>query len=141
MTTYSCKPGDKIIIEGTTVGGKSNFGDTFYQKTKCTPQRNRYDDSPEAIYQLNVAGDTKVSIRLDSNCADLDPFAIYWLRSDCPTAKHGHSISECEMNDRPGGGSFILTTVTKPQTYLVGVDGKYGAKGNFRLEIRCTNWR
>ncbi len=131
-----------IIIEGTTIGGKSLIGDDFYQGAKCDPARTYFfRDSPEAIYQLTVAPDTKAEIRLDTNCAELDVFAASWDRKSCPTKKHASMIRECEMDTKEGDGAIILTTVTKPQTYLVGVDGKEGASGNFRLTIQCSAYR
>ena len=130
------------VIEGTTIGGVNTFGDTFYQQAMCTPQRNDYERSPEAIYKLRLDGNVKAVIRLDSNCEDLDHFAIAWEGARCPTEKHAQSVHECEMSDYPEGGKqLVVTTVDKPQTYLVGVDGKYGAAANFRLTIECYLYR
>ena len=39
------------------------------------------------------------------------------------------------------GGYMTITTVEKPETYLIGVDGKQGAHGNFRLAIECSTYR
>ena len=133
---------EPIIIEGTTVGGQKLIGDEFYQGAKCDPARTHFfRDSPEALYRLHVAPDTKAEIRLDTNCAELDPFAISWDRKTCPTKKHASMIRECEMDTHEGDGKLILTTVTKAQTYLIGVDGKEGAAGNFRLSIQCSAYR
>ena len=129
-------------IEGTTVGGVNIFGDTFFQSARCTVQRNDYERSPEAIYKLYLDANVKAVIRLDSNCVDLDHFAIGWENTKCPTEKHASTIRECEMEVRPEGGRpLVLTTVDKAQTFLVGVDGKYGAQGNFRLSVDCTLYR
>jgi len=133
---------DPIIIEGTTKGGEKLLGDEFYQSAKCTPSRTYFfRNSPEAIYQLRVDADTKAEIQLDSNCADLDPFAISWTDSKCPTKAHASMIRECEMDNDLADGRLVLTTVSKPQTYLIGVDGKEGAAGNFRLTIKCSAYR
>lgn len=130
------------VIEDTTRGGKSHFDDDFYQKGHFTPQRNDYEDSPEAIYQLKVEENTKVTMRLDSNCVDLDLMAMPWKEKTCPTVSHVETnTAETEMNTKPDGGTLILTTVDKPQTYLIAVDGKQGAYGNFRLDIRCSLYR
>ena len=126
-------------IESTTQNGSRNFGDDFYQKGHCTPQRNDYEASPEAVYKLRLDGNVKAVIRLDSNCADLDPFAISWSENRCPTTSS--NIRECEFDDKSGGGTIVLTTVDNPQTYLVGVDGKYGAEANFRMTIECSLYR
>lgn len=136
---HKVKCGD--VIEGTTTGGKSNFGDKFYQKAFCTPKREDYEDSPEAVYMLTVPGDIQADIRLDTNCAELDPFAIRWDSRDCPDVLHARSIPQCEFNDYPGGGYLTITTVERPETYLIGVDGKQGDHGNFRLAIECSTYR
>ena len=130
------------VFEATTRGGKSHFGDDFYQKGFCTPQRNNYEHSPEAIYQLRVEPNIQVDLRLDSNCADLDLVAMSWDEYRCPTEKHATAIQkECEMNTKMDGGSLRLTTVNNPQTYLIAVDGKQGAFGNFRLTVNCKTYR
>ena len=122
--------------------GANIFGDDFFQRAACTPQRNDYERSPEAIYKLRLDGNVKAVIRLDSNCVELDQFAIAWENSKCPTDKHAEMIHECEFEDRPEGGKpLVITTVDKAQTYLVGVDGKHGAQGNFRLHIDCYLYR
>ena len=142
--TFGCyhkriKCGD--VIEDTTRGGKSHFDDDFYQRGTFTPQRNDYEDSPEAIYQLKVKPNTSVYLRLDSNCADLDIAAMPWNELTCPDTAHVEGLPETEMNTKPDGGTIRLTTVTNPQTYLVAVDGKQGAYGNFRLTVTCGNYR
>ena len=129
-------------FEATTRGGKNHFGDDFYQKGFCTPQRNNYENSPEAIYQLRVKPNTQVDLRLDSNCVDLDLVAMSWDEDRCPTDKHATTIQkECEMNTKSEGGTLRLTTVNNPQTYLIAVDGKQGDYGNFRLTINCKTYR
>lgn len=133
---------EPITIEGTTKGGANLMGDSFYQKAACTPQRtNFYRNSPEAMYQLHVAPNTLVEIRLDSNCADLDPFAYRWERTSPPTEKHARVSDECEMDVHQGDGKVVVTTVDNEQTYLIGVDGKNGEAGNFRMTILCRSYR
>ena len=130
------------VLEDTTRGGENHFGDDFYQGGYCTPQRNDYEESPEAIYQLRVKPNTQVDMRLDSNCADLDLAAMSWDETRCPTVEHAPAIQkECEMDTRTRGGSLRLTTVKNPQTYLIAVDSKDGAFGNFRLTVNCRTYR
>ena len=143
--TFGCvhkKISCNTVLEDTTIGGESHFGDDFYQGGYCTPQRNDYERSPEAIYQLRVKPNTQVDLRLDSNCADLDLVAMSWDENRCPTVKHAPAIQkECEMDTRSGGGTLRLTTVKNAQTYLIAVDGKQGASGNFRLTVNCGTYR
>ena len=138
--THEISCGD--TVEGTTIGGDNNYGDDFFQRAYCTPRRNDYERSPEAIYKLRLGSNVKAVIRLDSNCIDLDQFAIAWEDQKCPTKKHAESIRECEFDDNPEGGKpIVVTTVDREQTYLVGVDGKHGAQGNFRLSVECYLYR
>lgn len=127
-------------VEGATRGSKSRWGDDFYQAKFCTPQRHDYDYSPEAVYTLDVPADIMADVYLTSDCADLDVVAMAWPDTDrCPTSSH--AISECEMDTKRGGGKVRMTTVNNPQTYLLVVDGKKGAEGNFRLTVKCSTYR
>ena len=45
------------------------------------------------------------------------------------------------MDDTIRGGKITLNSVNKPVTYLVGVDGKKGAVGNYRLSGECRRGR
>ena len=65
-----------------------------------------------------------------------------WDENRCPTVKHAPAIQkECEMDTRSGGGTLRLTTVKNAQTYLIAVDGKQGASGNFRLTVNFGTYR
>lgn len=130
------------VIEGNNAGGPERFGDDMYVRGTCTPERHDYTNTPEAVYALTVPPDTRAKIRLDSNCADLDLVAFFWddLRS-CPTADHAHLFRECEMETNDGSGKVMVTTVDKARNYLVAVDGKRGATGNFRLTVECLQGR
>jgi len=131
-----------FTIEGTTIKGQNLLHDDFFQQAKCTPARTHfYRNSPEAMYQLKMAPNTMAEIRLDTNCTDLDPFAFSWDRRSPPTSKHASGIRECEMNTYDGDGTFKITTVDRPQTYILGVVGKDGMAGNFRLTIKCRSYR
>ena len=136
MDTLSCGE----TLSGNNQFGTANFDDDFYQGKYCTPQRNRYVESSEAVYMLEVPADIKAVVTLTSECEDLDLVALSWNEPQrCPTIKH--NISECEMDTHPGGGSVTLTTVTRAQKYLVIVDGKKGVTGNFELAVDCSEYR
>ena len=136
MATIACGE----TIQGNNDAGAFVFDDDFYQGKYCTPQRNRYSESPEAVYMLNVPGDIKAVVTLTSECEDLDIAAISWNESDrCPTTQH--NIAECEMDTHSGGGSVTMTTVTRAQNYLLIVDGKKGVTGNFELKVECSQYR
>ena len=136
MDTVTC--GQEI--EGSTIGGVNKFGDDFYQHNYCTPERNDYEDSPEAIYALEVPADIQADIMMTTDCGDLDLIAANWSETNrCPTLKH--RIHECEMDTKGESSRLTLTTVNRAQTYLLIVDGKHGAEGNFRISVKCHTYR
>ena len=70
--------------------------------------------------------------------AEFRLFGFRWEeKGSCPTDKHFQRIGECEMDDTKRGGTIKLNSVKKPITYLIGVDGKKGAVGNYRLSVQC----
>lgn len=128
------------VIEGSTSVGNRNFGDGIYRNAFCTVERHHYDNAPEAAYRLSVPANRRATIQLDSNCVDLDVVAIAWEETDrCPTERH--AIHECEMDVSSGGGTIAVQTVDRPQRYILAVDGKDGAEGNFRLTVSCSEYR
>lgn len=128
------------VIEGSTIAGSRKFGDGIYYNAYCTVERNHYDNAPEATYRLLVPANRQAHVRLDSNCVDLDVAAIAWEETDrCPTEQH--NILECEMDVSPGGGTITVATVNRPQRYILTVDGKNAASGNFRLTVSCNEYR
>ncbi len=135
--TLSC--GD--VVEGNTSVGNSIWNDQFYvHSAYCTPAVHYYDQAPEVIYRLQVPPNNEATVRLDSNCVDLDVSMVAWQdQQTVPNDKH--SIAECQMDDSSGSGTVLGTAVDKPYTYLVGVDGKKGAVGNYRLTVTCRIYR
>lgn len=128
------------VVEGNTEGGNNEWGDDIYKNAFCTVERHHYDRAPEAVYRLLVPPNVQASVRLDSNCADLDVVALAWEETDrCPS--HRHAIHECEMDVGRGGGTIMVQTVDRPQRYMLGVDGKNGATGNYRLTVECRQYR
>ncbi len=122
------------VVEGTTKGGDDEWGDDFYAGHFCFPAGDHYD-GPERVYVLDVPEYQDVTVRLDSDCVDLDIAALAWdYDGTCPGVNH--NIPECESNNRSGGGKVRLN-VFKPRSYLVVVDGKEGETGTFRLTVQC----
>ncbi len=130
------------IVEGHSGAGEGRWSDTFYGGAKCVPRKHRYDASPEMTYRFKLQPNTEAIVELVSDCADLDVFGFRWEeKGTCPSDRHYERIPECEMDDSPRGGRIKLTAVNKPVTYLVGVDGKRGAVGNYRLSVTCRQNR
>lgn len=122
------------VIDGTTVGGDSNWDDDFYSGAFCFTAGLRHSAS-ERVYDLKVPAHTAVDIRMDSDCVDLDVAAAAWkYEGSCPDTHH--TIPECEGDTDKGGGRIHLE-VFNPREFLVAVDGKNGATGPFRLTVVC----
>ena len=137
-----CKPGERFIIEGTNIGGRRSFDDDFWQYSECTPQRERYDQAPEAVYLLEMPKHTEAEFRFKSNCANLAPFAFVWDSDskECPTK----SQKPCEMWPLKSDGTrsqwMRVNAINNPLNYLIGVDGLRGQQGNFRLTVICHQY-
>jgi hypothetical protein len=128
------------IVEGNSGETGSNFDDDFYQHHMCTPERNQYDQSPEAVYLLSLPPDVLATLTLVSDCADLDLASYRWEGSGkCPTARHNRAQCEMDISDR--GGSIDIATVNTGEHHLIIIDGKKGAEGNFRLQVKCRTYR
>lgn len=130
-------------IEGNNTGMKQRWSDQFYVSAFCTPYRHYYEEAGESVYRLEVPANILATVRLDSDCADLDVVAMSWpdTAGSCPGDEHVGRIRECEMDTHEGGGAIKVATVDKPQVFLLGVDGKQGAAGNFRLTVSCSTYR
>jgi hypothetical protein len=133
-----CLTGELIcgdVVQGTTVGGESNFDDAFYAGAFCFPPGERHSAS-ERVYRFSAPQDTQVTVTLDSPCADLDLAVVAWkYEGTCPVAQS--PIAECEGETSPGGGSVVIQ-VFNPRDYIVAVDGKDGVTGPYQLSVSCT---
>jgi hypothetical protein len=128
-------------ITGNTAKGEKHFDESFYQAQKCTPERHGYDLAPEASYWLEVPPNTWADVVLASDCVDLDIFSANWDRKNQFPTKSHVNITQCEGDTSSRGGTITITTVNQPESHLVWVDGKMGATGNFRIDVRCHNYR
>lgn len=122
------------VVQGTTVGGESNFDDAFYAGAFCFPPGERHSAS-ERVYRFSAPKDTEVTVTLDAPCADLDLAVVAWkYEGSCPVAQS--AIAECEGDTSSSGGE-VTVQVFNPRDYLVAIDGKDGATGPYRLSIEC----
>ncbi|MED5369377.1 MAG: hypothetical protein VX899_00060 [Myxococcota bacterium] len=123
-------------VTGTTVKGASNYGDKFYSGDSfCSSLPDNYE-GPERVYRLNMPANAEAEVLLDSPCEDLDLFAIRWPdQHTCPNEQH--SISQCDEDDSKGDGSLMLYSDKRPRTFLLVVDGKESATGEFGLKVNC----
>jgi hypothetical protein len=128
------------VVQASNAGQGKRFDDRFTTAKYCTPQRHHYGDSPEAVWALDIPEDTKVDVVLRTDCADLDLFSIRWPEaSSCPSA--GRQTGECEASTKRGDDTVRITTVGREERHLIWVDGKDGAVGNFKIEVRCGEYR
>lgn len=122
-------------VEGTIVGGESNWNDDFYAGIFCFPAGDDRS-GPERVYLLKAPANQDVQIKLQSDCVDLDLAALAWAyEGTCPGVNH--LIPECEGDAKPGDGNIRLN-VFKERDYLVAVEGKRGKTGTYRLTVECT---
>lgn len=122
-------------VEGTTVGGESNWDDKYYATEFCFPGGDDHG-GPERAYLLHAPAYSSIRITLQSDCVDLDIAAMAFnYEGRCPTSQN--SIPECEGDAHRGGGTVLLQNFNNPRTYIVGVDGKGRETGPFRLTVEC----
>ncbi len=123
------------IIEGTTEGGDSRWGDTFYAEKFCIPALDGHE-GPERVYVFEAPAQAGIDVKLISDCADLDILGVrYQYTGTCPD--RGSAIPQCEGDNHRGGGKIHIETFERPESWLIAVDGKGGATGTFRLKVEC----
>jgi hypothetical protein len=124
------------VIEGTTVGGDEEWSDDFYASKFCFPAGDDRS-GPERVYLLKAPANQEVTIKLQSDCVDLDLAAVAWqYEGTCPGVNH--LIPECEGDAKPGDG-FVRLNTFKERDYLVAVEGKRTKTGPFRLTVLCRS--
>ncbi len=132
--------GCDTVIEANNRDQTNAFDDDFVVGKYCAPQRNKYGDGPDARWMLDLPENTQADIVLTSDCVDLDLFSVRWAKADtCPTP--AIATGECEGSTRTGQDKIRITSVSRAEQHLVWVDGKEGATGNFRLEVKCKAYR
>lgn len=121
-------------IEGNTDGGDSLWDDTFYAKKFCFPAGNGHP-GPERIYQFDMPEYTQVTIKLQTDCTDLDLVAVSWAyEGSCPDERH--AVFACEGSNKRGWDELLIQNF-QARSYLIGVDGKGYETGTFRLKVQC----
>ncbi|MDP2304849.1 MAG: hypothetical protein Q8P18_02345 [Pseudomonadota bacterium] len=123
------------VIEGTTVGGDSNWNDDFYAGIFCFPAGDDRS-GPERVYRFQAPANQDITIKLQSDCVDLDLAVLAWeYGGSCPGVNH--LIPECGGENRTGGDVARINTF-KPREYLVAVEGKRAKAGPYRLTVTCA---
>lgn len=122
------------VIEGTTLGGDSNWNDDFYAGKFCFPAGDDRS-GPERVYLLKAPANQDITVKLQSDCVDLDLAAVAWTyEGSCPTVNH--LTPECEGDAKSGDGRVRLN-VFKERDYLIVVEGKQAETGTYRLSVDC----
>ena len=136
--TAEIKCGDEI--KGNNKMGRSTFDDDFYRGATCFAISAEGGHSgPELVYRLNLAKKHTAVATLVSDCADLDIFTMRWNDRDleCPGPQHAQRVGECQDDMTPRGGRVTMSATGKAETYLIAIDGKSRATGNFHLKVEC----
>jgi hypothetical protein len=136
--TQNIRCGD--TIRGNNKMGRDQWGSDFYRKATCLAVSSAGGHGgSEMVYRISVPKHTRAIAKLKSDCVDLDVFALRWNDRDleCPKPAHAQRVGECQADLSPRGGQATMTATTKEETYLIAVDGKAGAVGNFELTIAC----
>ena len=139
--TAEVKCGD--TIRGNNKMGRSNWNDEFYRRATCFAISSAGGHGgPEMVYKLTVPKQTNATAHLKSDCVDLDVFALRWNDKDlaCPKKAHAARVGECQEDQTPRGGHAAMVATQREETYLIAVDGKGAAVGNFELEIECQRF-
>ncbi|MCB9687110.1 MAG: hypothetical protein H6738_17080 [Alphaproteobacteria bacterium] len=135
--TQDIQCGDTIV--GHTVGGVRRFDSKFYEKKFCTPFTTNHDGGEERVYRLTMPeGEWKAFVYLDTPCADLDLFAMYFTGDTCPTISH--SVPRCEASVFPGTADELVELVVQSRSetqWFIAVEGKGDEEGPFGLHVVC----
>ena len=134
--TAEIKCGDEI--KGNNKMGRSTYDDDFYRAATCFAISAEGGHSgPEMVYRLKLERKHSAVATLVSDCADLDVFAMRWNDRDleCPGKQHAQRVGECQDDMTARGGRVTMSATEKDETYLISVDGKSRATGNFHLNV------
>jgi len=137
-TSQTIRCGD--TIRGNNKMGRSRWSSDFYRKATCLAVSSAGGHGgPEMVYKVTVPKHTRAVAKLKSDCVDLDVFALRWNDRDleCPKKAHAQRVGECQADLSPRGGQATMTATTREENYLIAVDGKAAAVGNFELTIEC----
>lgn len=130
-------------VRGNNKMGRSNWNDDFYRRATCFAISSEGGHGgPEMVYRVRVPKRTTAVAKLKSDCVDLDVFALRWNDKDleCPKKAHAARVGECQEDQTPRGGGVRMVATEREETYLVAVDGKGAAVGNFELKIECEKF-
>lgn len=124
------------VVEGTLDGGGTRYGASSWEGWACTVNASRHGyDGPERAWRLSLPERTSARLVLDTPCADLDVFVLYWPTDSCPTPDTLAHV--CEAGDGSAAMDVARVGSVNAEQDLVFIDGKDGATGNFRLSVVC----
>jgi len=135
------KCGDEI--RGNNKMGNRLWEDDFYRRATCFSISNEGGHGgPEMVYKLKVPRKTTAKAVLVSDCEDLNVFAMRWndRELECPKLAHAARVGECQADRTPRGGKVTMVSTEREENYLIAVDGKGGAVGNYHLRIECSGF-
>lgn len=141
-TPVALSLGQPTTIDGTTVGGETNFNST---KAPCSSA-----PGPSKVYAVTAASTGFLTAWLERDQTAFD--SVLYVRSSCNSDAStllcaNHTNAGSPLPVATGGGEVVSVPVQQGQTYYVVVDGAAGgAQGAFRLlldlstgEGQCDN--
>lgn len=124
------------VVEATVAGGEATYGADSWEDWACTTNLDSHTyDGPERGWMLELPARTTATLLLETPCADLDLFAVYWQEDTCPSP--ATTLHVCEAGDRSGDTDTVRIVSVSAEQDLVFVDGKEREAANFRLTVNC----
>ncbi len=124
------------VVEATVAGGEATYGADSWEDWACTTNVDSHPyDGPERGWILELPERTTATLVLETPCADLDLFAVYWQENTCPSP--ATTLHVCEAGDRTGDTETVRLVSVSAEQDLVFVDGKEREAANFRLTVNC----
>lgn len=126
------------VVEATLEGGRSVYTADDWEGWYCSVNLDRHPyDGPERAWRLDIPARTTAYVRIDTPCANLDVFAIFWEDPDsCPLP--GAGLRVCETGDGDGSVDVAEVHSVDAESDLIIVDAKDGEVANFRLSVTCN---
>ncbi|HEY9421667.1 MAG TPA: S-layer homology domain-containing protein [Thermoanaerobaculia bacterium] len=128
---HTCLPVDTLSCNGSDSWANYLGGSTNSTSNYGCPYTYSYY-GPEYTYTFEPPSDSRVKLTLTSNNSDLDVLVLGETGSGC-------EAGACIASSVYAGSSRINRFAARAgDRYHIVVDGRYGATGNYTLQVTCT---